>query len=158
MPEWKQEITSRLAGLKLEPTREAEIVEELSQHLDDRHAELLATGMSRAEAARTTLAELNNSELLVRELRRVEDRLAHQPSVLGGRRKNMAGDLIADLRFGARMLVKNPGFTNCRHQPAGGGRGHVREHPDHPGFCGSDGLLRTGSPGYADGSGSRVAE
>jgi hypothetical protein len=30
MPDWKPEIRRRLAGLKLEPTREAEIVEELS--------------------------------------------------------------------------------------------------------------------------------
>ncbi len=39
---WKQEIRKRIAGLKLEPTREAEIVEELAQHLEDRYAELLS--------------------------------------------------------------------------------------------------------------------
>ena len=36
MPEWKKEIRRRLDRLELEPTREAEIVEELAQHLDDR--------------------------------------------------------------------------------------------------------------------------
>ena len=36
MPEWKQEIHNRLTGLKLDPTRESEIVEELSEHLEDR--------------------------------------------------------------------------------------------------------------------------
>src|SRR5437762_2938145 len=41
MPDWRPEISARLAGLKLEPTREAEIVGELSQHLDDRYAVLL---------------------------------------------------------------------------------------------------------------------
>ena len=41
MPEWKDEIKNRLAGLNLTPTREAEIVEELSQHLDDRYVESL---------------------------------------------------------------------------------------------------------------------
>ena len=40
MPEWKEEIRRRLAGMRLEPTREAEIVEEISQHLDDRYEEL----------------------------------------------------------------------------------------------------------------------
>jgi hypothetical protein len=31
MPEWKEETKQRLASLKLEPTREAEIIEELFQ-------------------------------------------------------------------------------------------------------------------------------
>jgi hypothetical protein len=34
MIDWKEEIRQRLPGLKLEPTREAEIVEELAQHLE----------------------------------------------------------------------------------------------------------------------------
>ena len=33
MLHWKSEIRGRLAALKIEPTREREIVEELSQHL-----------------------------------------------------------------------------------------------------------------------------
>ena len=44
MPEWKQEILRRLAPLKLSSTREAEIADELAQHLDDRYHELIATG------------------------------------------------------------------------------------------------------------------
>src|SRR5215831_2694606 len=43
VPDWKPEIRQRLAGLQLAPTREAAIVEELAQHLDD-YAELLASG------------------------------------------------------------------------------------------------------------------
>ena len=59
MPEWKKEIEARLAPLRIEPAREAEIVEELSQHLNDRYEELVARGSSE-EAARR--------ELLVRGL------------------------------------------------------------------------------------------
>jgi hypothetical protein len=44
MREWDEEISRLLANLKLEPAREAAIVKELSQHLDDRHAELRAGG------------------------------------------------------------------------------------------------------------------
>ena len=36
MPDWKSEIRGRLAGSKLEPAREAEIIEELLKHLEDR--------------------------------------------------------------------------------------------------------------------------
>jgi hypothetical protein len=72
MPDWKQEIRRRLAGEQLEPAREAAIVEELAQHLDDCYAELLASGATEAEAYQRTLAELSGSELLARELRRRE--------------------------------------------------------------------------------------
>lgn len=64
MPEWKSEISKRLARLRLEPTREAAIVEELAQDLEDCYAESLATGATEAEAYQRTLAELQGSELL----------------------------------------------------------------------------------------------
>ena len=72
MPDWKGEIRRRLASLRLAPAREAAIVEELAQDLEDCYAELLAGGASEDEAYRQMLAELSESELLARELRRVE--------------------------------------------------------------------------------------
>jgi hypothetical protein len=59
MPEWKNEIKERLAGLKLEPTREAEIVQELSQHLDDRYAESLSRSAATEVGYRSALEELS---------------------------------------------------------------------------------------------------
>jgi hypothetical protein len=44
MPDSKPEIRRRLAGLKLETTREAAIVEEFAQRLEDSHAEMLSRG------------------------------------------------------------------------------------------------------------------
>jgi predicted permease len=112
VPNWKAEIKGRLQGLRLSPTREAAIVEELAQHLDDYYAESLASGATAAEAYRQTLAELSESELLRRELRRVERQLPPEPIVLGtNRRAKMIADLSQDLRYGARMLLKNPGFS-----------------------------------------------
>jgi len=55
MPEWKSEILRRLAPLKLSPTREAEIAEEVAQHLEDRYQELLASGRTDDEARRTAI-------------------------------------------------------------------------------------------------------
>src|SRR5262245_56825841 len=112
MPGWKPEIRRRLATLRLEPTREAAIVEELAQHLEDCYAELLAGGATEAEAERRTRAELRGSELLTRELRRVEQQNNLEPIVLGtNRRTNMIADLWQDLRYGARMILKTLGFS-----------------------------------------------
>ena len=44
MPEWKQLVRERLQGLKLDGAREVEIVDELSQHLEDRYDALRSTG------------------------------------------------------------------------------------------------------------------
>ena len=40
MPDWTEHLRPRLAQLRLSPAREAEIIEELSQHLDQRYEEL----------------------------------------------------------------------------------------------------------------------
>jgi len=112
MPEWREEIRGRLADLKVEPTREAEIIEELGQHLEDRYEELLANGATPAQAERLVLAEIREHESLARELRRVELQVTQEPIILGtNRRTNMLADLWQDLSYGVRMLTKEKSFT-----------------------------------------------
>ena len=48
--DWAPHVRPRLASLRLSPAREAEIVDELSQHLDDRRRELLTAGVAPDEA------------------------------------------------------------------------------------------------------------
>src|SRR5437867_3088776 len=114
MTDWKREIRERLAGLRLAPTREVEIVEELTQYLEDCYEELLASGATREDAWRKSLEELNETDLFAQELNKIERPVDDEPVVLGSRgarRINLLRDLWRDLRFGIRMLRKSKGFT-----------------------------------------------
>jgi len=52
MPDWKAIVRERLAGLGLRGAREAEIIEELAQDLEERYSELRTQGLPEAEARR----------------------------------------------------------------------------------------------------------
>ena len=111
MPNWKEDIRQRLSDLRLEPARESEIVEELAQHLNDRFEELLASGATMEQARRSALAELSDTDLLVRELRRVERSLWREPAIPRRGTAKVLADLWQDLRYGLRTMLKAPGFT-----------------------------------------------
>jgi putative ABC transport system permease protein len=111
MRDWSPEIRRRLAPLDLEPTREAEIAEEIAQHLDDRYDELRAGGLADDAARRAALAELREHELLSAELHGVE-RPAAPAAPLGARGgRGWASALAHDLRYAARALRGAPGYT-----------------------------------------------
>ena len=112
MPDFIEEIRQRLAGLGLSPIREEEIVEELSQHLEDEYETALRGSITEQQAREAVLLRLDESNLLGPELQRVERRAPAEQVALGAdKRSNMLADMGQDLRFGLRMLLRTPAFT-----------------------------------------------
>ena len=64
MRDWRNEIRLAIAVLKLEPTRETELVEELSQHLQDRAEAMLASGLNAQEVDEALIQELRDPALI----------------------------------------------------------------------------------------------
>ena len=112
MSDWKSEIRTCLSAAQIEPAREAEIIDELAQHLEDRFQEHRAQGAGDVEARQMALAELNDVHQMIGELRETERRedLASVP--LGvPRGANILSGLFQDFRYGVRSLRKSPAFT-----------------------------------------------
>jgi macrolide transport system ATP-binding/permease protein len=110
MPDWRSHIRPHLTALRLSPTRENEIVDELTQHLDDRWWELIADGASEEEAMRLALALLRDTTL-TQNLAPLRQSLRPPPATPGVSTGHWMSDVWRDVRYAARRLGRQPGFA-----------------------------------------------
>jgi predicted permease len=89
---------SRLRALFQRRALKQEIDEELQFHIEQRTAENLATGVAPEEAVREARKRFGNMQAVREQCRET-------------RGASFGETTLQDLRFGARMLGKNPGFT-----------------------------------------------
>ncbi len=119
MPNWTKELESRLSSLRLHPVREREIIDELSEHLELRYAELRARGVDEAEALALVRAELLDEKSLAEFMRPLRQANAPPPLDPVGaprRQQRMAiGDFFdsvgRDLHHALRGLRRRPAFA-----------------------------------------------
>jgi putative ABC transport system permease protein len=111
MPDWNDQVRPRLARLRLSPAREGEIVEELSQHLDQRYEELLAKGHSVEDATRLAIDELLEPDALANHMRTLRQAHVPPPIAPGAPKSSLVRDLGQDVRYAMRTVRKQPAFA-----------------------------------------------
>ena len=107
MPDWSGEIRRRLSAVRLPPEREAGIVDEVAQHLEDRYQTLLASGQPPADAEQHARRELEGDDVLGRLLAANEP--PQRPSLAGlevAPRGRWLRGLWHDVRYAVRNLRK----------------------------------------------------
>lgn len=111
MREWAAAIRPRLARLGLSPAREASIIDELAQHLDDRRDELIAGGTAPERATVVVRAELERADLLAPRLGALSQARWQPPPTPGLPTRYALGGVWQDLRYAGRTLRRDPLFT-----------------------------------------------
>jgi putative ABC transport system permease protein len=109
MPEWTDRVRERLTGLRLDPATEAETIEEVTQHLDDRYRDLLANGMTEPEAAAQAWRELDGHPRLSHEISAARALRVSAP-IQNSSGRGLVG-LWDDFLFAFRRLRHAPGFV-----------------------------------------------
>jgi predicted permease len=111
MRDWRSAVRERLAPLRLDPHQEADLVEELAQELEERHARARREGESEEEADAYVSRELA-SEFFSADIQAALRTPAARPAADGGLTEGgLLSGFREDIRYAARLLVKSPVFT-----------------------------------------------
>lgn len=112
MPDWKAIVRERLHDLHLQGTAEADLIEEIGEHLRDQYQELLSGGATEEEAYQRTISDLDDVYLLRAGSRRTPQMVRYEPVPRGdARRSNFVEDLWKDLRYAVRTMRKSALFV-----------------------------------------------
>jgi predicted permease len=111
MPDWGPDLRRRLPDTPLSHARRSEILEELSQHLDEHYRELIDGGVHAGEAERLTRLELERASRLQLRLRHAAQQ-RRQFSSLGAVVTSWIASIAQDARFAARLFIRRAGVMS----------------------------------------------
>jgi hypothetical protein len=125
MRDWTAFVRSRLSLPNLPPEREARIIRELGAQLEDFYRDARARGASETDADAHACAQIGDWTHMAREVARADHRHTRprmerftnrieQLASTPGRRSRpltMLAQVLTDMRYGTRQLLKAPGFT-----------------------------------------------
>jgi putative ABC transport system permease protein len=112
MADWRSEVQRRVRGLGLSPEREAEVVDELAQHLAEREDDLRRAGSAPDEARRLALDDIGPGDDRLRtELARLRQARIALPPPTGMPTGRLLASIAQDLRYAVRALSERPGFA-----------------------------------------------
>ena len=110
MRDWNAIVRAHLGPLPLDPAREADVIDELAQHVAQAHADLVAAGVADDEALQRALQPLSSHQRLAIDIARADrprPAAPPPPPAAGG----FVTGLIRDLQYGTRLLLRAPGFS-----------------------------------------------
>lgn len=113
MPDWKMEIERRLSRSAKPPYGAGEsVIQEFTQHLEDRYAELLSSGLDEAAARAEVLKEIEGMEIAPFQLPASKrERMDSGPAAGGPVSGRPLADFGRDLRYGWRVIRRSPLFA-----------------------------------------------
>jgi predicted permease len=114
--DFKALVRARIGAVPVHPVREADIVDELAQHVAEHYTDLLASGVPEPHALALALAPLDDPVRVAAEIARADRprgaaRLKHDepaPPPSGG---SIAGTIARDVRYAMRLLLRAPGVA-----------------------------------------------